>query len=69
MHTLIVCFIYGFRWYFGKVTRKEAERNLLVRENEVGVFLIRESETCPGNMIKKLRSPLFLIIICTFTGQ
>lgn len=59
MHTLILCFISGFRWYFGKVTRKEAERNLLVRENEVGVFLIRESETCPGNMIKKLEAHYF----------
>jgi len=33
------------------VTRKEAERNLLMRENDVAVFLIRESETCPGKGI------------------
>ena len=32
----------------GKITRKEAERQLLSRENEAGMFLIRESETCPG---------------------
>ena len=32
----------------GKITRKEAERQLLARENEAGMFLIRESETCPG---------------------
>ncbi|KAH3696448.1 hypothetical protein DPMN_083913 [Dreissena polymorpha] len=38
-------------WFFGKVTRKEAERNLLVKENPVGVFLIRESETCPGSYV------------------
>ena len=38
----------NFRWYMGKITRKEAERQLLARENEAGVFLIRESETCPG---------------------
>ena len=37
-----------YRWYFGKVTRKETERNLLAKGNEVGTFLIRESETCPG---------------------
>ena len=34
----------------GKITRKEAERQLLARENEAGVFLIRESETCPGKI-------------------
>ena len=34
----------------GKITRKEAERQLLARENEAGMFLIRESETCPGEL-------------------
>lgn len=42
-------------WFFGKVTRKEAERNLLAKGNEVGVFLIRESETCPGSYVLSIR--------------
>lgn len=42
-------------WYMGKITRKEAERQLLARENEAGVFLIRESETCPGSYVLSLR--------------
>ena len=37
-----------FRWFFGSVTRKEAERHLLSKGNDVGTFLIRESETSPG---------------------
>ncbi|XP_060606256.1 proto-oncogene tyrosine-protein kinase Yrk-like [Ruditapes philippinarum] len=42
-------------WYFGKVTRKETERNLLAKGNEVGTFLIRESETCPGSYVLSIR--------------
>ncbi|XP_052776319.1 tyrosine-protein kinase SRK2-like isoform X2 [Mya arenaria] len=42
-------------WFFGRVTRKEAERNLLVKDNPVGVFLVRESETCPGSYVLSIR--------------
>ncbi|KAL4236807.1 hypothetical protein ACF0H5_005194 [Mactra antiquata] len=42
-------------WYFGSITRKEAERNLLARGNEVGVFLIRASEACPGSIVLSIK--------------
>ncbi|XP_041359869.1 tyrosine-protein kinase SRK3-like isoform X2 [Gigantopelta aegis] len=35
-------------WYFGKITRKEAERLLKEPSLSAGVYLVRESETCPG---------------------
>ena len=33
------------RWYFGKIKRIEAEKKLLLPENEHGAFLIRDSES------------------------
>lgn len=36
------------RWYFGKIGRKDAERQLLSPGNPRGTFLIRESETTNG---------------------
>ncbi|XP_053381135.1 uncharacterized protein LOC123559688 isoform X2 [Mercenaria mercenaria] len=42
-------------WFFGKVTRKETERNLLSKGNEVGTYLIRESETYPGSYVLSIR--------------
>jgi len=35
----------GFRWYFGKIKRIEAEKILLQAANESGAFLIRDSES------------------------
>ncbi|KAL4629407.1 proto-oncogene tyrosine-protein kinase Yrk-like isoform X1 [Arapaima gigas] len=35
-------------WYFGKMGRKDAERQLLAQGNPRGTFLIRESETTKG---------------------
>ncbi|MEJ1282321.1 hypothetical protein NN561_013278 [Cricetulus griseus] len=35
-------------WYFGKISRKDAERQLLSAGNPQGAFLIRESETTKG---------------------
>ncbi|KAB1268851.1 Tyrosine-protein kinase Fgr [Camelus dromedarius] len=35
-------------WYFGKIGRKDAERQLLSPGNPRGAFLIRESETTKG---------------------
>ena len=34
-----------FRWYFGKIKRIEAEKKLLLQQNEHGAFLIRDSES------------------------
>ena len=37
--------MFFFRWYFGKIKRIEAEKKLLLPENEHGAFLIRDSES------------------------
>ena len=33
------------RWYFGKIKRIEAEKKLLLAQNEHGAYLIRDSES------------------------
>ena len=38
-----------FRWYFGAITQKDAESILEQSVNPLGSFLIRDSETTPGN--------------------
>ena len=43
-----MCCCHGDRWYFGKMGRKDAERQLLAHGNQRGTFLIRESETTKG---------------------
>lgn len=35
----------SLRWYFGKIKRIEAERRLLLPQNDHGAFLIRDSES------------------------
>ncbi|CAH0384472.1 unnamed protein product [Bemisia tabaci] len=35
-------------WFFGKISRKEAEKLLLAEENPRGTFLVRDSEHLPG---------------------
>lgn len=39
------------RWFFKNVSRNEAMRLLLAPGNTQGSFLIRESETTPGEVI------------------
>lgn len=40
------CLYFDFsRWYFRKIKRIEAEKKLLLPENEHGAFLIRDSES------------------------
>lgn len=39
---------FTFRWFVGKISRKESERQLLSPENALGSYLIRESETALG---------------------
>ena len=43
------CFDYSYktkyRWYFGKIKRIEAEKKLLLAQNEHGAYLIRDSES------------------------
>lgn len=42
-------------WFFGPVTRKEAERALKAVEARMGYFLVRESETNPGTYALSVR--------------
>ena len=35
----------SFRWYFGKIKRMEAEKKLLLAQNDHGAYLIRDSES------------------------
>ena len=44
MYLQIFFFVF-FRWYFGKIKRAEAEKKLLLVQNEHGAFLIRDSES------------------------
>lgn len=34
-----------YRWYFGKIKRMDAEKKLLMPQNEHGAYLIRDSES------------------------
>ena len=47
-------------WYHGKVSRKDAEKNLLSKGNPRGTFLIRESETAPGTRFIRHDALLFV---------
>ena len=38
-----------FRWYFGPLKRADAERLLLMPHNSPGSFLVRDSESKPGD--------------------
>lgn len=52
-------------WFMGALSRKESERLLLSPGNEMGCFLIRESETSPGiafNMVNKCMIHVDLMI-------
>lgn len=58
-----MCCCHGDRWYFGKMGRKDAERQLLGAGNQRGTFLIRESETTKGEQKTQTRKRICLIMI------
>ncbi len=43
------------RWFFGKIKRADAEKKLLQAGNQTGTYLIRESESQPGNYSLSVR--------------
>ena len=43
------------RWFFGRIKRADAEKKLLQVGNQSGTFLIRESESQPGNYSLSVR--------------
>ena len=42
-------FVLPCRWFFGKLKRVEAEKQLMMHYNRPGAFLVRDSETTPGD--------------------
>ncbi|KAL3867747.1 hypothetical protein ACJMK2_040603 [Sinanodonta woodiana] len=42
-------------WFMGKINRKETSRLLLAPWQKPGIFLVRESETCPGSYVLSIR--------------
>ncbi|KAK0133713.1 Tyrosine-protein kinase Fyn [Merluccius polli] len=42
-------------WFFGKLSRKDAERQLLSKGNPRGTYMVRESETTPGAFSLSIR--------------
>lgn len=46
-----------YRWYFRKIKRIEAEKKLLLPENEHGAFLIRDSESRHNDYSLSGKSP------------
>ena len=38
------------RWFFGQIKRVDAEKLLLMDINDVGAYLVRESESVPGEL-------------------
>ena len=43
------------RWFFGKIKRVEAEKQLMMQFNTYGAFLVRASETTPGDFSLSIR--------------
>ena len=43
------------RWYFGKIKRVDAEKLLQLPVNQIGAFLIRDSETILGTYSLSIR--------------
>ena len=44
--SVLFYFFFPFhRWYFGRIKRLEAERRLLLSQNDSGAFLVRDSES------------------------
>lgn len=48
-------FVSANRWFFGPIKRADAEKRLLASGNPHGTFLIRESESQPGNYSLSMR--------------
>ena len=39
------------RWFFGQIKRVDAEKLLMMSINDVGGYLVRESESVPGQCL------------------
>ena len=50
----------GCRWFLGQIKRVDAEKLLLMDINDVGAYLVRESESVPGLFV--------CLFVCLFVG-
>lgn len=48
-------YFYNFSWFYGKISRNEAQKFLLSPANGHGAFLIRESENAGNNYALSVR--------------
>ena len=55
-----------FRWFFGSIKRVDAEKKLLLPQNEHGSFLIRESESRRGDYSLSGQSSACILFIFIF---
>ena len=55
IHSDYVAPIKSIKWYFGKLKRADAEKKLLQTSNPNGTFLIRDSESQPGDYALSIR--------------
>jgi len=45
-----------FSWFFGKVSRADAEKTLLQADKQTGTYFIRDSNSQPGNYALSIRN-------------
>ena len=55
---LIYCFLLPFRWYHGRIDR--ATTDTILAGKRPGLFLVRDSSTCPGDYVLSVRYMLQL---------
>ncbi|VDM12501.1 unnamed protein product [Wuchereria bancrofti] len=65
IHIIIECFFFG---YLGKISRADAEALLLRPGNGDGAFLVRQSESSPGDFSISVRLLAFLFL-CAFPAS
>ena len=52
----VECYMTGYSWYFGEMSRKDAEEVLMQPSIDHGSFLIRKSENRPGEYSLSLKN-------------
>jgi fyn-related kinase len=55
MDAIIKFYFLSFSWYFKTMSRPNAETKLKHPENQTGAFMIRDSETNPGQYALSVR--------------
>ena len=53
-----------YRWYVGNITRSHAEQMLMQNNYEDGCFIVRRSESAPGEFSITVRYNFFILFFC-----